>query len=96
LYPFQDATDLSGKSWRDVPVYKSFVDIICTRVEYGSTIFTDEYIGYMTNWKNMVLYTKSAIHSQKEYANDIIHINNCECRSNYQLLDKLSLVKDYG
>jgi predicted secreted protein len=29
---------------------------------------------------------KSINHSQKEYANGIVHVNNCECRSNlYQL-----------
>ena len=40
----------------------------------------------MTNWKNMVSYKKSVMDSQKEYANGIIHVNNCECRSNiYQL-----------
>lgn len=69
----------------DVPVQQSLLDIICTRVEYGSTIFTDEYRAYDHLEEHGFMH-KSVTHSQKEYANGTIHVNNCECRSNlYQL-----------
>ena len=48
----------NGMTYFDVPLLHSLLDIVCTRVEYGSTIFTDEYIVHMTNWKNMVSYTE--------------------------------------
>ncbi len=47
-----------GLTYFDVPVLQSLLDIICNNVNYGSTVFTDEYIEHMTNWKNMVSYTK--------------------------------------
>ena len=70
----------------DVPVHQALlVDIICNNVEYGSTIFTDEYRTYDQLEEHGFIH-KSVIHSQKEYANGIVHVNNCECRSNlYQL-----------
>ena len=69
----------------DVPLRQSLLDIVCTRVEYGSTIFTDEYRAYDQLEEHGFIH-KSVIHSQKEYANGIVHVNNCECRSNlYQL-----------
>jgi transposase-like protein len=30
----------------DVPVKKSLIDTVCNNVEYGSTVFTDEYRAY--------------------------------------------------
>ncbi len=37
----------NGLTYFDVPVRQSLLDdIVCTRVEYGSTIFTDEYRAY--------------------------------------------------
>ena len=69
----------------DVPLRQSLLDIVCTRVEYGSSIFTDEYRAYDQLEEHGFIH-KSVIHSQKEYANGIVHVNNCECRSNlYQL-----------
>jgi transposase-like protein len=36
-----------GLTYFDVPsVYKSLIDTVCDNVEYGSTIFTDEYSAY--------------------------------------------------
>ena len=34
----------NGMTYFDVPLLQSLLDIVCSRVEYGSTIFTDEYI----------------------------------------------------
>jgi transposase-like protein len=48
----------NGMTYFDVPLRQSLLDIICTRVEYGSTIFTDEYRAYDHSWKNMASYTK--------------------------------------
>jgi transposase-like protein len=71
----------------DVPVHKSLLDIVCNRVQYGSTIFTDEYRAYDSLEEHHgFIHNKSVNHSQKEYASGIVHVNNCECRSNlYQL-----------
>ena len=70
----------------DVPsVDKSLIDLICKNVGYGSTLFTDEYSAYNQLQKHGFIH-KSVNHSEKEYANGIVHVNNCECRSNlYQL-----------
>ena len=45
-----------GLTYFDVPVQQSLLDIICNNVNYGSTVFTDEYRAY-DHWKNMVSYT---------------------------------------
>jgi transposase-like protein len=75
----------NGVTYFDVPVRQSLLDIVCKNVEYGSTIFTDEYRTY-DQLKEHGFIHKSVIHSQKEYANGTVHVNNCECRSNlYQL-----------
>ena len=76
----------NGMTYFDVPLLQSLlVDIVCTRVEYGSTIFTDEYSAYDQLEEHGFIH-RSVIHSQKEYANGIVHVNNCECRSNlYQI-----------
>jgi len=75
----------NGLTYFDVPVLQSLLDIICSRVEYGSTVFTDEYRAYDQLEEHGFIH-KCVTHSQKEYANGIIHVNNCECRSNlYQL-----------
>ncbi len=69
----------------DVPVDKSLIDLICKNVGYGSTLFTDEYSAYNQLQEHGFIH-KSVNHSEKEYANGIVHVNNCECRSNlYQL-----------
>jgi transposase-like protein len=74
-----------GLTYFDVPVKKSLLDIVCKNVEYGSTVFTDEYRAYDSLEEHGFAH-KSVNHSEKEYANGIIHVNNCECRSNlYQL-----------
>jgi len=69
----------------DVPVQQLLLDIVCKNVEYGTTIFTDEYRAYDQLEEHGFIH-KSVMHSQKEYANGIAHVNNCECRSNlYQI-----------
>jgi hypothetical protein len=35
-----------GLTYFDVPVKKSLIDTVCNNVEYGSTVFTDEYRAY--------------------------------------------------
>ena len=75
----------NGITYFDVPIRQSHLDIICNRVEYGSTVFTDEYRAYDQLEEHDFIH-KSVIHSQKEYAKGTIHVNNCECRSNlYQI-----------
>ncbi|MGD9535396.1 MAG: IS1595 family transposase [Candidatus Nitrosocosmicus sp.] len=76
----------NGLTYFDVPsVKKSLVEIVCNSVKYDSTIFTDEYRAYDSLEEHGFVH-KMVNHSQKEYANDAIHVNNCECRSNlYQL-----------
>ena len=75
-----------GRTYFDVPsVDKSLIDSICKNVGYGSTLFTDEYSAYNQLQKHGFIH-ESVNHSEKEYANGIVHVNNCECRSNlYQL-----------
>ena len=74
-----------GLTYFDVPVKKSLIDIVCNKVRYGTTVFTDEYRAYDSLEEHGFIH-KMINHSQKEYANGTIHVNNCECRSNlYQL-----------
>ena len=65
----------NGMTYFDVPVDKSLIDLICKNVGYGSTIFTDEYSAYNQLQKHSFIY-ESVIHSEKEYANGIVHVNN--------------------
>lgn len=75
----------NGLTYFDVPVKKSLLDTVCNRVRYGSTVFTDEYRAYDSLEEHGFIH-KSVNHSKKEYASGIVHVNNCECRSNlYQL-----------
>ncbi len=75
----------NGMTYFDVPVHKSILDIVCSRVKYGSTIFTDEYRAYDQLEEHGFIH-KRIMHSKKEYVDGIVHVNNCECRSNlYQL-----------
>ena len=75
----------NGLTYFDIPVDQSLLDIVCKNIKYGSTIFTDEYRVYDPLEEHGFIH-KSVKHSEKEYANGIIHVNNCECRSNlYQL-----------
>ncbi len=50
----------NGMTCFDVPVKKSLIEIVCNRVRFGSTVFTDEYSA-ITNWKNTDLHTKVSI-----------------------------------
>jgi hypothetical protein len=60
----------------DVPsADKSLIDFICKNVGYGSTIFTDEYSAYNQLQKRGFIL-ESVNHSEKEYANGIVHVNN--------------------
>jgi transposase-like protein len=58
----------------DVPLLQSHLDILCTRVQHCSTIFTDEYRAYDQLEEHGFVH-RSVIHSQKEYANGIVHLN---------------------
>jgi transposase-like protein len=63
----------------------SILDIVCKNVGYGSTLFTDKYSAYNRLGEHGFIH-KTVNHSEKEYANGIVHVNNCECRSNlYQI-----------
>jgi transposase-like protein len=75
----------NGMTYFDVPVKKSLLDKVCKNVEYGSTVFRDEYRSH-DRLEEYGFIHKSVNHSQREYANGIFHINNYDCRSNlYQL-----------
>jgi transposase-like protein len=67
-----------GMTYFDVPsvMKKSLIDTVCKNVGYGSTIFTDEYSAYNQLQKHGFIH-KSIKHSEKEYANGIVHVNNC-------------------
>ncbi|CAN5892048.1 IS1595-like element ISH4 family transposase [soil metagenome] len=65
----------NGLKYFDVPVKKSLLDIVCNNVEYGSTVFTDEYRAYDSLEEHGFTH-KSVNHSEKEYANGIVHVNN--------------------
>lgn len=75
-----------GATYFDVSTYyQSLIDNICRKVEYGSTVYTDEYLPY-NQLNEHGFRHKHVNHSQKDYARGNIHVNNCECRSNlYQL-----------
>ena len=64
----------NGMTYFDVPLLQSLLDIVCTRVQYGSTIFTDEYRAYDQLEEHGFVH-RSVIHSQKEYASGIVHVN---------------------
>ena len=52
---------------------------------HHTKVYTDEYLAY-ENLKKYGFVHKQVCHSQKEYAREDVHVNNCECRSNlYQL-----------
>ncbi len=75
----------NGPTYFDVPVKKSLIDSVCKNIKYGSTVFTDEYKAYDSLEEHGFIH-ESVNHSEKEYANGIVHVNNCECRSNlYQI-----------
>ena len=75
----------NGPTYFDVPVKKSLIDLVCKNIKYGSTVFTDEYKAYDSLEEHGFIH-ESVNHSEKEYANGIVHVNNCECRSNlYQI-----------
>jgi transposase-like protein len=64
-----------GITFFDVPVKKSLVEIICNNVEHGSTVFTDEYRAYDSLEEHGFTH-ESINHSEKEYANGIVHRSN--------------------
>jgi transposase-like protein len=61
----------NGLTYFDVPVKKSLIDTVCNNVEYGSTVFTDEYRAYDLLEQHGFIH-KSVNHSLKVYANDIV------------------------
>ena len=64
----------NGMTYFDVPLLQSLLDIVCTRVQYGSIIFTDEYQAYDQLEEHGFVH-RIVIHSQKEYASGIVHVN---------------------
>lgn len=76
----------------DVPIYRPLIDNICRNIEYGSTVYTDDYLPY-NQLKRYGFVHEHVNHSHNEYARGDIHINNCECRSN---LYKLWISKFMG
>ncbi|MDR4491164.1 MAG: transposase [Candidatus Nitrosocosmicus sp.] len=66
----------NGMTCFDVPVKRSLIDTVCNNnVEYGSTVFTDEYSAYDSLEEHGFTH-KSVNHPQKEYVNGTIHVNN--------------------
>ena len=65
----------NGMTYFDVPsVDKSLLEMVCNNAEYDSTIFTDEYRAYDSLEEHGFIH-KSVNHSEKEYANGIVHVN---------------------
>ena len=54
----------NGLTYFDVPLQQSLFDIVCSRLHYGSTIFTDEYRAY-DQLEEHGLYTKVSIIHKK-------------------------------
>ena len=70
----------------DISVKQPLIDMVCSNVCYGSTLYTDEFVAY--NELNRYGFMHEHVNRyQKEYARrGDIQVNNCECRSNiYQL-----------
>lgn len=65
----------NGMTYFDVPVHKSLLEIVCNRVRYGSTVFSDEYRAYDSLEEHGFIH-ESVNHSEKEYANYEVHVNN--------------------
>ncbi|MEM2761176.1 MAG: IS1595 family transposase [Nitrososphaerales archaeon] len=83
----------NGSTVFDVPVsYDSIASLVCKKVGYGSTVYTDEYVAY-SPLKASGFEHESVSHSSKEYARGEVHVNNCECRTN---LFKLWISKFMG
>jgi transposase-like protein len=60
----------------DVPsADRPLVDLICKNIKYGSTVYTDEYRAYDSLEEHGFIH-ESVNHSEKEYANGTIHVNN--------------------
>jgi len=74
-----------GMTYFDVRTKHSLISNICRSVHRHSKVYTDEYLGYR-NLKEYGFVHKQVCHYQKEYARGVVHVNNCECRSNlYQI-----------
>jgi transposase-like protein len=74
-----------GMTYFDVRTKQSLISNICRLVDRHSKVYTDEYLGYR-KLKEYGFVHKQVCHSQKEYARGVVHVNNCECRSNlYQI-----------
>ncbi len=83
----------NGSTVFDVPQhYDSISSLLCKNVDYGSTVYTDDYVAYMP-LKEHGFKHSTVCHSSREYANGCVHTNNCECRTN---LFKLWLAKFMG
>ena len=72
----------NGSTVFDVPMYyDSISSLVCKTVDYGSKVYTDEYVAY-SPLKEHGFKHECVCHSAKEYARDDVHTNNCECRTN--------------
>lgn len=71
----------SGMTLFDVPIQQPLLDVVCSSVSYGSTVYTDEYRAYGQLQEHGFVHERVG-HSGKEYARGDVHVNNCECRSN--------------
>ena len=65
----------------DVPINKQILDILCSNVEYGSNINTDDFSAY-DSLPSYRFGHESVNHSAKEYARGDVHMNNCESVTN--------------
>jgi transposase len=70
-----------GMTYFDVRTKQSLISNICRSVHRHCKVYTDEYLGYR-KLKEYGFVHKQVCHSQKEYARGVVHVNNCECRSN--------------
>jgi len=70
-----------GNTIFDVPIDEKIISLVCKRVEYASNIYTDDFKAY-DRLREYGFNHYSINHSNKEYARDNIHINNCENKAN--------------
>lgn len=66
-----------GPTIFDVPINRQIMDIVCSNVQYGSNINTDDYAAY-DSLSSYGFSHESVNHSEKEYARGDAHVNNCE------------------
>jgi len=80
-----------GATRFDVPINRQLLDILCSNVQNGSKLFTDDFPVY----DSLPLYGfghESVNHPDKEHARGDVHVNNCEGATNLYRIWMLKLM----